>query len=434
MAKTADNLTSQVLRSLGAWLGTVAALVGVVTWISGWRGGHSLVTLGLLVVLVFASDWKVSPHLGLALGYVLVANWSFARSDLEEAGKYYAKAARRLRKVVRYRDNELWRLATAHDQRWRLLTVLDRHEDALPAAREAADAWRAAVAHDTARTPQLAEALNRLAVTLGQLDREADAIPITEEAITVNRQQVTLHEGHLARNLANLVISLSDGEHWERALPPAEEVWTIRRRLAVSDPNLRDEVTDDADRLRRVLYHLDRPAEILHVSESLVDHERALVADDPDRLPAYAEAVRWLGTSLVDVDRVPEAKTRWYEALELLRSFSDSNPAARPSYATMCERVGHTLGPLGATDETLAVIRTGLAIRRTLADEDDQHHQELVRALAGAALRLSFCGQPDLARQFAAEGLALYRQNPETSGPPQVLQVLEEHAGEESDG
>ncbi len=429
MAKTADDLTGHLFRASVGWLGIVAALVGVVTWISGWRYGHSLLTLGLFVVLAFAPDWRTFSRLGWAIGHVWLANKSIARSDLEEAEEHYATAARQLRRVAGHRRSELWRLATALDMRSRVLDHLGKHEDALPVAREAADAWRAAVAYAT-RTPQLAEALNRLAVTLGRLNREADAIPITEEAIAVNRQQVTLHEGHLARNLANLVISLSDGEHWERALPPAEEAWKIRRRLALTDPNLRDEAVDDADRLRRVLYRLDRPTEILRVSESLVDHERTLLADDPNRLPAYAEAVRLLGCSLVDVDRVPEAKTRWYEALELLRHFSETNPAARSTYASACEQVSHSLGPLGSTDETLAAIRTGLAVRRTLAAEDSQHHQELVRALASAALRLGYCDQPELAKQFAAEGLALYQENPETSGPPQVLEFLQEHAGE----
>ncbi|GAB3936189.1 hypothetical protein GCM10029976_047570 [Kribbella albertanoniae] len=133
----------------------------------------------------------------------------------------------------------------------------------------------------------------------------------------------------------------------------------------------------------------------------------------------------------MDVDRVPEAKIRWYDALELLRQFSETNPSARSTYARACEEVSHSLGPLGATEETLTAIRTGLAIRRTLAAEDSQHHQELVRALASAALTLTWTDQPELATQFAAEGLALYQENPETSGPPHVLEFLQEHAGEQ---
>ena len=431
MTKTSDHLPGRYLRAFVAAVGIVAALVGVVTWISGWHHGHSLITLGLLVVFVFDHDWRVVPRRGWAVGHVLQANKSIARSDPEEAEKYAATAARHFRRIAAHRRDESWRLASTLDQRWKLLSQLGRHEDALKVAREAAETWRTAVALDGARTRQLAQALNRLAVTLGRLDREAEAIPFTEEAITINRRLVTQYDGQLALSLSNLVVSLTGGEEWGRALPAAEEAWEIHRRLAVADPKLRDEAAKDADQLRRVLRRLDRPDEILHVSETMVNHERALVADDPDRLPEYAEAVRKLGDRLVAVDRVPEAKARWYEALELLRRFSEDNPDGRYSYATVCEEVGHSLGMLRADEETLAVIRDGLAVRRTLAGEDDRHHQELVRALTSAALRLNYSEQPELARQFAAEGLALYREKPEASGPPQVLQVLQVHAGEE---
>ncbi|WP_020392405.1 hypothetical protein [Kribbella catacumbae] len=246
--------------------------------------------------------------------------------------------------------------------------------------------------------------LNRVAVTLGRLDREAEAIPHTTEAIALTRQLVALHEGRLALNLSNLTISLFDGEEWDRALPVAEEAWEIRRRLAATDPELRDEAVLDANQLRTILNRLDRPGQIQRVSEAVVGYERALLADDPARLPEFADAVRMLGNSLVAEGRVPEGKARWYESLELQRRFSENNDDGRSGYAAACEAVGHSLGRLRHAEESLTVHRDGLAVRRTLAASDTRHHEQLVRALASAAARLNRSEQPELARQFAAKG------------------------------
>jgi len=239
---------------------------------------------------------------------------------------------------------------------------------------------------------------------------------------------VAQYEGRLALNLSNLVISLLDGDEWERALPPAEEAWEIRRRLAVTDRELRDTAVDDANQLRRILSRLERPEEVLRVSEAVVEDERALLADDPARLPEFAEAVRRLGASLADLGQIPEGKARWYEALDLQRRFSAGNDNGRAGYAAICERVGISLGMLRHDEETIAILSEGLEVRRALAASDAQYHQELVRALASAAIRLTCSEQPELARQCAVEGLALYREHPDSSGPPQVLQVLQDLA------
>ena len=67
--------------------------------------------------------------------------------------------------------------------------------------------------------------------------------------------------------------------------------------------------------------------------EVWVDYERVLVAEDPDRVPELAEAVRMLGSTLVTADRVPEGKARWFESLELRRRFGEGDDEHRSDYA-----------------------------------------------------------------------------------------------------
>lgn len=420
MTSTPDNRTVVYVRR-------VLALAGVVTWIAGWHYGHALITLGLLITVI---RYDFIGELRLSLGVLFtrdIQKYS-DRSEPEEALSSAGTAVRHFRKFAAKYPAESWRLALALDTQRGLLTDQGQHENALAVGREAIEVWRRAVAIDKGYTVHLSKAVNRVAVILSRLDRETEAIPHSREAIALTRQLVTLHEGSLALNLSNLTISLIDGEEWDRALPPAEEAWEIRRRLAATDAELRDLAVVDADQLRKILNRLERPGQILRVSEEVVEYERALLADDPARLPEFADAVRMLGKSLVAEGRVSEGKARWYESLELQRRFSENNDDGRSGYAAACESVGHSLGALGHDEESLAVLRDGLAVRRALAASDSRHHQELVRGLASAALRLNWSEQPDLARQFAAEGLALYRERPDSSGPPEFLQVLQELA------
>jgi tetratricopeptide (TPR) repeat protein len=343
-------------------------------------------------------------------------------------------AVRHFRKHAAKHPDENCRLAWALETQSDLLTEQGKHEDALAVDRETVEIWRRAVAIEKGYTIHLSRSLNRIALTLGRLDREAESAPHTTESIALTRLMIAGHERSLALLLSNLTISLIDAEEWDRALPVAEEAWEIRRRLAAMDPGLRDVAVGDADQLRKILQRLERPAQILRVSEEVVEYERALLADDPSRLPEFAFAVRTLGKDLVAEGRVPEGKARWYESLELLRRFSETNKDGRSAYAGACESVGHSLGALRHDEESLAVLRDGLAVRRALAASDTRHHEELVRALGSAALRLNWSEQPDLARQFAAEGLALYRKHPDSSGPPQVQQTLQELAEDPTPG
>jgi tetratricopeptide (TPR) repeat protein len=433
MTSAADDFTSRYVRGFVELAGLAAALAGVITWVAGWQHGHSLTTLGLAGVIIGAFDWRVNPRRGLGAVYARHVELGMRKSDTEGALTAASLAVHHWRKLAAKRPIENKRLAPLLDQQWDLLHESGRHEEALPVACEAVETWRQLQADEPGYTEHLAKSLNRLAVTLGRLDREEEAIPFTTEAISIRRRLVALGDQALGLNLSNLAISLIDGEQWERALPAAEEALEIHRRLATADAELQASASGDAERMLKILYRLERPDDLLRETEAWVDYERRLAADDPDRVPELAEAVRMLGSTLMTASRVPEGKAHWYESLELRRHFSEVSYEARSDYAAACQLIGQGLGSLRDDEEALAVFHDGLAVRRALVEVDDEQRDALVMDLADTALRVNQFDQPELARQFSAEGLAICREHPDSTSSHALLRSLQELAAAHRD-
>ena len=82
--------------------------------------------------------------------------------------------------------------------------------------------------------------------------------------------------------------------------------------------------------------------------------------------------------------------------------------------------------------KSLAVFRDSLAVRRAQAEADAEHNEDLVLELADTALRLNWFDQPELARQFAAEGLAVCREHPDSTSS-RGLRALQELAAAHED-
>jgi tetratricopeptide (TPR) repeat protein len=428
MTSTADGFTSRLVRGFVQLAGLVAALAGVITSGAGWQHGHSLTTLGLAGVIIGGFNWKVNRRRRLAAVYAWHLELAMRQSDTKGALTAASLAVHHWRKLAAKRPIENQWLGPLLDQQWDLLHESGRHEEALPVAREAVETWRQLQADEPGYTEHLARSLNRVAVTLGRLDREEEAIPFTTEAISIRRRLVALDDQALGLDLSNLAISLIDGEQWERALPAAEEALEIHRRLATADAELQASASQDAERMWNILYHLERPDDLLRETEAWVDYERGLAADDPDRVPELAEAVRMLGSTLMVASRVPEGKAHWYESLELRRQFSEGSDEARSDYAAACQLIGRGLGSLRDDEEALAVFHDGLAVRRALVEVDDEQREGLVMDLADTALRFNEFDQPELALQFSAEGLAICREHPDSTSSYVLFRSLQELA------
>ena len=77
-------------------------------------------------------------------------------------------------------------------------------------------------------------------------------------------------------------------------------------------------------------------------------------------------------------------------------------------------------------EEALAVLREGLDIRRALADSDAAHTDDLARELTHSARCARSYHEPELARRFAAEALAVCREHPDSTSRHTLLQALQE--------
>ena len=103
---------------------------------------------------------------------------------------------------------------------------LGRHHDALPPTEEAVTLYRDLAADNPAHLPNLAMALSNLGNHYAELGRYADALPPTEEAVTLYRDLAAdnpAHRPNLAmalNNLGNRYANLGRYATHDRPRPP----------------------------------------------------------------------------------------------------------------------------------------------------------------------------------------------------------------------
>ncbi|TCC37782.1 tetratricopeptide repeat protein [Kribbella speibonae] len=393
MAAESGSLRGFYVRSGLLSAGEVAIVGGVAGWIVGWRYGHWLITLGLLLMVV--GLWPVGFRVrrSLAGAYVRLGQSLKGQS-----------AAYHYRKFAAKHPEQAWRFALTLDWQRDLLRGLDRHAEAEPVAREAVETWRDVVTIDPSRAEELSRALNKLTVTLSALKRADELVPLTEEATVVQRSLVAEQEKLLALHLSNLAVGLQNKRQWEAALPAAEEAATLYRRLVPVDPDQLEQAADTAEGLATTLRRLDRPLDSLQTTREWVEYERTLAARRPDRRPQLAEALRVLGSRSANLDHVDDGITSWHEALDLWRQLASQGDEHRSAYADACNLIGHGLGVVGESTESLTVLRTGLDVRRMLAALDSRQYDDLLDDLGRAT-------ETSHALEFAAEAVAVVRDH-----------------------
>lgn len=401
MTDAAEGRRDSYVRIGMMAVGDAGVVGGLAGWILGWRFGHLLVTLSL--VLLIAGMWpgKFRPRRSVAGGYVLVGRHLKGAEALDNA----RKAAHHYRKfAARHADEGLVLLAGTLDWQRALLRELGRHEEAGPVAREAVETWREVVLADPSRRENLSKALHHLTATLSRVGRQDELTTLTEEAVVVQRSLVATQEVLLALHLQNLAAELRRTDRWDAALPVAEEAATLYRRLVPTDPDLLENAADTTDGLAATLRRVERPLDSLRSTQEWIEYERTLADSRPDRRPELAEALRVLGSRSANLDHTEDGITSWREALELWRQLVSENAEHRAGYADACNLIGHGLGVVGETTESLAVLRTGLDVRRTLATFESRQYDDLLDDLARAT-------QTTPAPEFAAEAVAVAREH-----------------------
>ena len=153
---------------------------------------------------------------------------------IEEAIPYPTTALARADMVLTARINSMLPAGTSKADlaRWRdslgiMFSQLGRPADALPATQEAVTIRRELAAANPDRyRPDLAASLSNLGVWFSELGRPADALPATEEAVTIRRELAAANPDRyrpdLAGSLSNLGVRFSELGRPADALPATQ--------------------------------------------------------------------------------------------------------------------------------------------------------------------------------------------------------------------
>jgi tetratricopeptide (TPR) repeat protein len=209
--------------------------------------------------------------------------------------------------------------------------------------------------------------LNNLGIRLSELGRREQALPATEEAVTIRRRLAqanpAAHLPNLAGSLNNLGIRLSELGRREQALPATEEAVTIRRRLAQANPAAYlPDLAIALNNLGNRLSELGRREQALPATDEALTLYRQLAQANPAaHLPNLAGSLNNLGIRLSELGRREQALPPTEEAITIYRQLAQANPATHlPNLAGSLNNLGNRLSELGRETEVVGVIETTL--------------------------------------------------------------------------
>ncbi|MEV4581891.1 tetratricopeptide repeat protein [Nonomuraea jabiensis] len=299
------------------------------------------------------------------------------------------------------------------------LTALGRPADALSVTEEAVTLRRKlAAAYPDRYRPHLANSLLNLGEALSELGRLADALPVTEEAVTILRELAETYPDRysldLAASLANLGVRLSELGRSADALPVEQEAVTILRELAEAYPDhYSPELARSLTNLGNRLLELSRPADALPVTEEAATILRELAEAYPDRYrPDLTSSLNNLGVTLSELSRLADALPVQQEVVTLRRQLAEAYPDRyRPELARSLYNLGVTLAALGRPADALPVEQEAVTILRQLAEAyPDRYRPELARYLLNLGVTLSELGRLTDALPVAEEAVTVLRE------------------------
>jgi tetratricopeptide (TPR) repeat protein len=299
------------------------------------------------------------------------------------------------------------------------LSALGLREEALVAAREAADLFRELVAARLdAFHPHLASSLNNLANTLGELGRWEEALVETQKAVDIQRELAAARpdpfRAGLANSLSNLAIRLSALGRREEALAAAQEATDLYRQLTATQPDtFRPNLAGSLDNLAMRLSALGRRKEALSAAQEAADIRRELAARRPDAFrPDLAGSLTNLAVSFGKFGWREEALSAAQEAADLYRELAAARPGAfRPDLASSLSNLANFLGELGRLEDALAAAEEAADLFRELAaTRPDAFRADLAMSLTNLTKTLGELERLEKALAAAQEAVDLYRE------------------------
>jgi hypothetical protein len=266
-------------------------------------------------------------------------------------------------------------------------------------------------------------------LTLAQLGRPAEALPVTQEAVGLYRDLTSRHperyRSELAASLAHLGIGLSELGRAAEALAATQESGRLYRELASANPSrylhsLAATITNIGVRFSEA----GQPAEALQAAEEATRLYRQLAHTDPGRhQPDLAATLTNLGARLSEMKCSAKALEVTQEATRLYRQLAEANPDRhQPDLAATLANLGARLSEIGRPAQALIFTQDALGLLqdRTISDPD-RYRPNVAGFLASIGAQFLDLGQPDEALSAECEALRIYRElartNPAWYGP-----------------
>jgi tetratricopeptide (TPR) repeat protein len=261
----------------------------------------------------------------------------------------------------------------------------------------------------------LADTLNLLGARLSLLGRIEEALPVSQEAVAIDRRLADIQPAaflpDLAKSLNNMCWYLSNLDRREEALVASNEAVSIYRRLADTHPDaFLSDLARSLNNLGNDLSNLRRHVEALAASREAIFIYRRLADTAPDAfLPDLAMSLNNVSGNLSDLGHREEALTASQEALSVYRRLADTQPDAfLPDLAMSLENLSIHLSDLDRHEEALKAGQEAIVIRRRLADiRPDTFLPDLARSLRVQGRALTQAGRHPDAAQALGDGLAI---------------------------
>ncbi|MFF8768586.1 tetratricopeptide repeat protein [Kitasatospora sp. NPDC015120] len=298
------------------------------------------------------------------------------------------------------------------------LADVGRHQEALAPAQEATTTYRALTrTNPDAHLPDLAMALNNLAIQLAEVGRHQEALSPAQEATTTYRALTRTNPDAYLPNLAGalntLANRLSDVGRRQEALSPAQEATTTYRALTRTNPDAYlPDLAMALNTLANRLSEVGRRQEAVAPAQEAVQLRRALARTNPDAyLPKLAIALNNLSIQLAEVGRHQEALAPVQEATTTYRALTRTNPDAYlPNLAGALNNLANRLSDMGRHQEALASAQEATTTYRALAHTNpDAYLPDLAMALNNLAIQLAEVGRRQEALAPAQEAATTYR-------------------------
>ncbi|MER5628585.1 tetratricopeptide repeat protein [Streptosporangium sp. NPDC002544] len=299
------------------------------------------------------------------------------------------------------------------------LSELGRAAEALSVTQEAVTIYRElAQLYPDRYRPDLAGSLSNLGVWFSELGRAAEALPVTQEAVAIRRELAQSYPDRyrpdLAASLSNLGVRFSKLGRAAEALPADQEAVAIRRELAQLYPDrYRPDLATSLSNLGVHFSKLGRAAEALPADQEAVAIRRELAQSYPDRYrPDLATSLSNLGIRFSELGRAAEALPVTQEAVAIYRELAQSYPDRyRPDLATSLSNLGIHFSKLGRAAEALPVTQEAVAIYRELAQlYPDRYRPDLAASLSNLGVWFSELGRAAEALPVTQEAVAIYRE------------------------